>query len=103
MILVPVLFGLIGFAIDLGILYSVKGELKTGANALALAAAQQLIGTDTASPYSVRSHEGPRQLLASSQTEARYYADGVARRHQLDVWYTDDDATFSCLARFRPA
>src|ERR1700676_4589862 len=47
-ILVPVLFGLIGFAVDLGILYSVKGELKTGAGSMALAAAQQLIGTDTA-------------------------------------------------------
>src|SRR5579864_8377067 len=47
-ILVPVLFGLIGFAVDLGILYSMKGELKAGASAMALAAAQQLIGTDTA-------------------------------------------------------
>jgi len=47
-ILVPVLFGLIGFAIDLGILYVVKGELKTAANSMALAAAQQLIGTDVA-------------------------------------------------------
>jgi Flp pilus assembly protein TadG len=47
-ILVPVLFGLIGFAIDLGVMYVAKGELKTAANAMALAAAQQLIGTDTA-------------------------------------------------------
>jgi len=47
-ILVPVLFGLIGFAIDLGVMYVVKGELKTAANAMALAAAQQLIGTDSA-------------------------------------------------------
>ena len=47
-ILVPVLFGLIGFAIDLGVMYVVKGELKTAANAMALAAAQQLIGTDVA-------------------------------------------------------
>ena len=31
-ILVPVLFGLIGFAIDLGIIYVVKGELKAAAN-----------------------------------------------------------------------
>ena len=45
-ILVPVLFGLIGFAVDLGILYSVKGELKAGASAMALSAAQNLIGTD---------------------------------------------------------
>ena len=47
-ILVPVLFGLIGFAVDLGMMYSVKGELKAGAGAMALAAAQQLIGTDAA-------------------------------------------------------
>ena len=47
-ILVPVLFGLIGFAIDLGVIYVAKGELKTAANAMALAAAQQLIGTDVA-------------------------------------------------------
>ncbi len=47
-ILVPVLFGLIGFAIDLGQLYLSKGELKAAANAMALASAQRLIGTDQA-------------------------------------------------------
>lgn len=45
-ILVPVVFALIGFAVDLGILYSVKGELKEAASSMALAAAGQLIGTD---------------------------------------------------------
>lgn len=45
-ILVPVIFGLIGFAVDLGNLYSIRGELRTAANAMALAAAQRLIGTD---------------------------------------------------------
>jgi Flp pilus assembly protein TadG len=45
---VPVLLGLAGFALDLGMLYSAKGELKTAANAMALAAAQNLIGTDSA-------------------------------------------------------
>src|SRR5713226_4475168 len=45
-ILVPVLFGLIGFAVDLGMLYVAKGELKAAANSMALAAAQRLIGTD---------------------------------------------------------
>ena len=44
-ILVPVLFGLMGFAIDLGRLYLVRGELNEAANAMALAAASQLIGT----------------------------------------------------------
>jgi Flp pilus assembly protein TadG len=44
-ILVPVLFGLMGFAIDLGRLYAVRGELNQAANAMALAAATQLLGT----------------------------------------------------------
>jgi Flp pilus assembly protein TadG len=43
---VPVLFGLMGFAIDLGRLYLVRGELNQAASAMALAAAGQLIGTD---------------------------------------------------------
>lgn len=47
-ILVPVLFGFIGFAVDLGQLYLIRGELKVAANSMALAAAQKLIGTDQA-------------------------------------------------------
>lgn len=44
-IMVPVLFGLMGFAVDLGRLYLVRGELNHAANAMAIAAAGQLIGT----------------------------------------------------------
>jgi Flp pilus assembly protein TadG len=44
-IMVPVLFGMMGFAIDLGRLYLVRGELNHAAEAAALAAAAQLIGT----------------------------------------------------------
>ena len=44
-ILVPVLFGLMGFALDLGRLYLIRGELNQTATAMALAAAGQLIGT----------------------------------------------------------
>ncbi len=47
-ILVPVLLGFIGFAVDLGRLYMVRSELKAAANAMALSAAQQLIGTSGA-------------------------------------------------------
>lgn len=47
-LLVPVIFGLMGFAVDLGRLYLIRGELKTAADAMALAAAQQLIGTESA-------------------------------------------------------
>ncbi len=44
-ILVPVLFGFMGFAIDLGRLYLIRGELNQAANAMALSAGRQLIGT----------------------------------------------------------
>jgi Flp pilus assembly protein TadG len=47
-ILVPVFFGFMGFAIDLGRLYLARGEVKAAANAMALAAAQKLTGTDAA-------------------------------------------------------
>ncbi len=47
-ILVPVLLGFIGFAVDLGRLYMVRSELKNAANAMAISAAQQLIGTSAA-------------------------------------------------------
>jgi len=41
-IMVPVLFGMMGFALDLGRLYLVRGELQQAANAMALNAAAQL-------------------------------------------------------------
>ena len=44
-ILVPVIFGFLGFALDLGRLYLIRGELNQAANALAVRAASQLIGT----------------------------------------------------------
>jgi Flp pilus assembly protein TadG len=44
-IMVPVLLAMMGFAIDLGRLYLVRGELNQAANAMALAGAQQLLGT----------------------------------------------------------
>ena len=46
-ILVPVVFGMMGFALDLGRLYLVRGELNQAAAAAAIAAAGQLIGTTT--------------------------------------------------------
>src|SRR4051794_25613988 len=47
-IMVPVLFGMMGFALDLGRLYLVRGELHYAAQAAAMAAASQLIGTTMA-------------------------------------------------------
>ncbi len=45
-LMVPVFFGLMGFAVDLGRLYLAKGELQTAAQSMALAAATRLIGTE---------------------------------------------------------
>src|SRR5260370_1113091 len=46
-LLLPVLLGIMGFAVDLGRLYLVRGELTHAAEAMAIAAASKLIGTDT--------------------------------------------------------
>jgi Putative Flp pilus-assembly TadE/G-like len=75
-ILVPVLFGLIGFAIDLGIMYVVKGELKTAANSMALAAAQQLIGTDAA--IDAASAAAQLTVLNSANVGNKYDFNGLA-------------------------
>ena len=47
-ILVPVMFGLMAFALDLGQLYLIRGELNQAASAMAMAAAVQLNGTPAA-------------------------------------------------------
>ena len=47
-ILVPVVFGFMGFAIDLARLYLIRGELQAAANSAALAGASRLMGNDVA-------------------------------------------------------
>ena len=47
-ILVPVLLVMMGFAVDLGRIYLIRGELNQAASAMALAAASQLNGTQLA-------------------------------------------------------
>ena len=74
-VLVPVAFGLIGFAVDLGILYSVKGELKAGADAMALAAAQQLNGTDAAGAAAGTAAQ--LTIDNSSGSSNKYYFQGL--------------------------
>ena len=48
-ILVPVIFAFMGFAVDLARLYMIRMELQTAANAAALTAAARLIGTEASS------------------------------------------------------
>lgn len=52
-IMVPVFFGFMGFAIDFGRMYLIRGELNQAANAMALAAAAQLNGSSAADTNTV--------------------------------------------------
>lgn len=65
-ILVPVIFGFMGFAVDLARLYLVRMELQTAANAAALAAASRLGGTD------VSTAQAEEQARLSLQTGSGY-------------------------------
>jgi len=75
-ILVPVLFGLMGFAVDLGRLYLIRAELKSAANAMALAAASQLIGTDASQGAATTAAETARS--SSGGFQLRYDFGGTA-------------------------
>ena len=72
-ILVPVLFGFMGFAIDLGRLYLVRGELNQGANAMALASAKQLIGTSASLDYA---NQAARITIDNSNLNGNKYNFG---------------------------
>jgi len=87
-----------GFAVDLGRLYLVRGELKTAANAMSLAAAQRLIGTDASSESATASAQLASNrydfggvtvgegsgLLASPAPEPTYYDTASAATEEGD-------------------
>src|SRR4051794_27787035 len=69
-ILVPVLFGFLGFALDLGRLYLIRGELNQAANAMAIRAAGQLLGTSS-------SGDNVQNSLQSTNSPAFFYNFGT--------------------------
>lgn len=71
-ILGPVILLLMGFAIDLGRLYLIRGELKQATNAMALAAASRLNGTDAA----IENAGGAMRLALTN-------ANGLANRYNF--------------------
>src|ERR1044071_8265404 len=68
--MVPVLFAMMGFALDLGRLYLVRGELHQAASAMALASASQLIGTSAALDNATAAAN--RMLDDTNQTANKY-------------------------------
>jgi hypothetical protein len=75
-LLVPVIFAFMGFAIDLGQLYMARAELKAAANSMALGAAAQLIGTDTSTDNATAAAQ--LLLTESGGLSNRYYYGGLA-------------------------
>ena len=71
-ILGPVILLLMGFAIDLGRLYLIRGELKQATNAMALAAASRLQGTDV----SIENSTAAMRLALTN-------ANGLANRYNF--------------------
>jgi Flp pilus assembly protein TadG len=78
-IMVPVLFGFMGFAYDLGTLYLVRGELNQAANAMALAAASKLNGTDAATDFATNAS---MLTLDNSNANANKYNFGSLALNQ---------------------
>ena len=97
-IFVPVIAGMTGFAIDLGILYSVRAELRTAAQSIALAAAQQLNGTDAAAQAATDA--GLRTIESSSGFGNRYYFHGypVGGSSENSTSTVEDPSFFATLA-----
>ncbi len=72
-ILVPVLLGMMGFAVDLGRLYLVRGELNQAAAAMALSAASRLNGTTAATDAA---NAAANITIAASLTDSNKYNFG---------------------------
>lgn len=82
-ILVPVVFGFMGFAIDLARLYLVRMELQTAANAAALAAASRLSGTEAAA------------ALAEEQARLSFSSDsGFGNRYDFGAVTVGEGTSF---------
>ena len=75
-ILVAVLFGFMGFAIDLGRLYLIRAELRTAAASMALAAANQRNGTAIATTTASTAAQTARS--SSGGFQLRYDFGGTA-------------------------
>src|SRR5882757_760931 len=90
-IMVPVLFGFLGFALDLGRMYLIRGELNQAANAMAIAAAGQMLGT-TASGSNVQN------ALTSANAQLYYYNFGTLQIGGSTANLTSTIDTPACFA-----
>jgi Flp pilus assembly protein TadG len=75
-VLTPVILAFMAFAVDMGRLYLIQGELQTAADAMALAAATRLIGTEASTADAA---ESAQQALSTAGGRGnRYNFGGIA-------------------------
>jgi len=90
-ILVPVIFGFMGFALDLGRLYLIRGELNQAANTMAIAAASQLIGTSASTDNATAA---ANQSLDDTNNQANKYNFGSLLIGQSGVYSSTATPSF---------
>jgi len=94
-ILVPVVFGLMGFALDLGRIYLIRGELNQAASAMALAAASQLNGTQAATDSATAAANA---LIDPSRADSNSYNFGSVVVGQGNGFLNSPTPTLSFFA-----
>jgi Flp pilus assembly protein TadG len=97
-IMVPIVLGMMGFALDLGRMYLIRGELNQAASAMALAAAAKLNGTDVALTNATTAAQA---TLDNSLSDANAYNFGslvVGQGNALLTSIVTDPAYFQNLS-----
>lgn len=97
-ILVPVVLGMMGFALDLGRMYLIRAELNQAASAMAIASAQQLNGTVAATSAATAAANA---TIDPGSTDSNAYNFGsliVGQGNILLSSATSDPAYFAALA-----
>ncbi|MCX6590264.1 MAG: pilus assembly protein TadG-related protein [Acidobacteria bacterium] len=97
-ILAPVLLVLMGLAVDLGRLYLIKGELKTAANAMALAGAQNLVGTEQSTGLATANAQTAIQVSSNLGNKYDFAGLTIGQESNLLASSVDDPEYFDTAA-----
>ncbi len=97
-ILAPVLLVLMGLAVDLGRLYLIKGELKTAANAMALAGAQSLVGTEQSTALASTNAQTAIQVASNIGNKYDFAGITIGQESNLLASSVDDPEYFDTAA-----
>jgi Flp pilus assembly protein TadG len=97
-ILVPVIFAMMGFAVDLGRIYLIRGELNQAASAMALAAAANLNSTQLATTTATAAANATIDPGTADSNKYNFGSLVVGQGNALLSAYTPSLSYFSALA-----